>query len=269
MRAAAVLVSVAAAGLALCACHPAKMGERRNERPLLVSSRLMCPERQGELTRSEEAGDGRSCRYAGEDGAEVTLQLASLDGRTPQAALADMEAKLKAETPQLAARGSESDETGAKATANAVGAKDDDGDKDGDEHTTVNLPFLHIETQGDHARVNLPGVHINANGDKAEVQVNKPGGKLVSVHADDQGAEIRMGDITAKNVDATYILARKGGDADGEHAVGYVAKGPVAGPLVVALVKSRSEDHDAHNLFRSVHKLVSRNIRRGSGGGPA
>lgn len=260
---AAGLIGAAAAGLALGACHPAKIGERRNEKPLLVSSRLMCPDRQGELTRSDEAGDGRSCRYAGEDGAEVTLQLASLEGRTPQAALADIETKLKGEVPALGAKTPDSDADGAAATANAVGSKDDNGDKDGEEHTTVNLPFLHIETQGEHAKVSMPGLHVNAKGDKAEVQLNKPGGGGITIHADDNGAEVRMAGSSAKNVDATYILAAKDGGSDTERSVGYVAKGPVGGPLVIALVKAPGDRHDSHDLFRAVHQLVSRNVRRG------
>lgn len=271
MRAALMGVTGAAAVLMLTACNPAKIGEHRNERPMVAATRLDCPARQGDLVRNSLAADGRSCGYAGPKGQEVTLELVALNGRAPQAVLTELETELKQAAPQAAAF-SAADSAGAGTGADAA---DKDGDTDGDrvgdrggdgnsgDEAHINLPGLHINTDGDRAQVNLPGVHINANGDKADVQVDKPGGKLVSIHADERGAEVRTGEITAKNVNASYVLASKEAGQDGSHAVGYVARGPVSGPLVVARVRSQGETHDGDDLLRSVHRMVDRNVRKG------
>lgn len=267
MRAIGAIGVTAAAGLVLAACHPARIGERRNEKPLLVSSQLICPESQGELTRSNVAGDGLSCSYTDSGGTEVQLQLVALNARPPQTVLADLEAQLKA---QVAIPSTPAAANPTTKPSRAEAAVDPDPDVDADEghgndrreRTRIDLPGFHVDTEGDHAQVNLPGMHINADDGKAEVQINKPGGGSMSVHADERGAEIRDGGVSTKNVDATYILATKNGGGEAERSVGYVARGPVGGPLVIARVTRDAEGGDRHDLFRSVRKLVSLNVGR-------
>lgn len=254
----------ASSALVLTACNPAKIGEHRNERPMVAAVRLECPERQGELTRVSVAGDGRSCAYTGDAGEQVTLQLMALNAKPAQSVLSDLEAELKQGVPDTSPTPN-ADAPPASSNVLASPEEDEDGDKadrDG-EHTRVNLPGLHIDANGDRAQINMPGVHISANGDKAQVDVDKPGGRLISIKADNRGAEIRTGEITQRNVDATYLLAAKDGDKAGERAVGYVARGPVTGPLVVGVVKSRGDRDTADDLLRSVKRLVRRNVDRG------
>jgi hypothetical protein len=55
---------------------------------------------------------------------------------------------------------------------------------------------------------------------------------------------------------ATYILARDN-LKDGWRAVGYEAGGPKAGPITVAVVKSKAGDR--HDVLDDVKRLVRRN----------
>lgn len=283
MRLQSIIVTgvAVASALALGACNPAKIGEHRNERPLVAKVRLDCPDRQDELTRISVAGDGRSCGYTGESGEQVTLQLMPLNAKPAQTVLTDLEATLKRGAPGVSAAESSietrSNWTAASASAYgnvevSTGSEHDDGqakaepsDSDENEHEDahVNLPGLHINTHGNRAEISMPGVHINADNGKARVNVDKPGGRLVSINADEQGAEIRTGEITARNVNATYLLASKAAGKEGDRAVGYVARGPVTGPLVVGVVKSRGDRDNVDDLLRSAKRLVRRNVERG------
>ena len=57
---------------------------------------------------------------------------------------------------------------------------------------------------------------------------------------------------------ATFIYT--GDDlGDGYRYVGYEAGGPKRGPITVAVVKSKTEDHDDNDLYGAVKKLVRRN----------
>ena len=61
------------------------------------------------------------------------------------------------------------------------------------------------------------------------------------------------------DVRSTYILASDKG-ANGYHVVGYEARGPKAGPIVVAVVKARRDDRNQHDLFDDMKDLVERNV---------
>ena len=74
----------------------------------------------------------------------------------------------------------------------------------------------------------------------------------------DQGAEIRTLK-TGDEVRSTYILASDKG-ANGYHVVGYEARGPKAGPIVVAVVKAQREERSQHDLFDDMKDLVERNV---------
>src|SRR5215510_2520855 len=100
-----VLAGVAVSALATAACtpptprHPAgHWGEMK------VISKLDCPESQGALRRQSAAADGRTCIYTDDTGAEVTLQMVSLEGVDAETALAPLETQLKTELPPRAAK---------------------------------------------------------------------------------------------------------------------------------------------------------------------
>ena len=58
-----------------------------------------------------------------------------------------------------------------------------------------------------------------------------------------------------EGVRESYLLARDNAPASGWHAVGYEARGPRGGPLVIGVVRQR-EDGDA---FDDAKELVERN----------
>ena len=63
----------------------------------VVTGKLDCPDRQGELQRVSQAMDGKSCVYRISDGAEVTLKLIPVGGQGADVTLAQIEAELKTE----------------------------------------------------------------------------------------------------------------------------------------------------------------------------
>ncbi|MEO8813025.1 MAG: hypothetical protein ABI376_08960, partial [Caulobacteraceae bacterium] len=128
-------------------------------------------------------------------------------------------------------------------------------------------------TDKDRVDIDLPGIHIHANGnDDATVQiagarvggdavsvsdqngrsratVAKPG---VSVFARDNGAEVRV-DEPGSGIRRSFILASDNPGPNGYKTVGYEARGPAGGPLVVASAKAKSDDDlkgDMRDLLR-------------------
>jgi len=273
-------LAVSLAALAVCtlaACSPKVDAKRDAARlpgqhaPLRAISKLDCPERQGELTRVSAAADGQSCVYSGQN-AEVTLSLVSLNGGDAEAALAPIEADLKALMPAL-----KSPPTPATP-----------GDKPRGESAKISLPGIKIDAHDNGADIKIGGLTINANDDGAEVKVAKNvtirdgdttrhvtertsgGNSNVSVkasndaegdteiHATDDGAQIRQrkgGD----GVRATLILASDKA-ASGYRVVGYEARGPKGGPLAVAVVKAKGRDGSDHDIFQDMKTLVRHNV---------
>lgn len=217
------------AGLALAACGPdgrppKPSNNHWNDRSMSVKARLDCPAKQGELTRVSVAEDGKSCVYSAADTEVILKQLAVGDGGA-QAALSPIETELRAIVPFEAREPS----------------------KNG-KHTEINLPGLHITAHDDSdgdggtAEVRVAGIHINAN---------------------ENGAEIRAEHFGEKAVRASLILAA-GDDAPEQKVVGYEARGPVKGPLVIAVVKTKDRDYtdnkDKDGVFSSMKKLVRINV---------
>jgi hypothetical protein len=249
----------------LAACSP-KVDVKRDESrlpgkhaPLRAISKLDCPERQGELTRVSAAADGQACVYAGQN-AEVTLSLVALNGGDAEAALAPIEADLKALMPAMKA----------PPPPPPPGHADN-----GAAH--VRLPGLKIDAHDNGADIKIGGLSINANDDGAQVKVAKNvtvregGGNStasvkanddaegdVDIHATEDGAQIRQrkgGD----GVRATLILASDKA-ASGYRVVGYEARGPKGGPLAVAVVKAKGRDGSDHDIFEDMKTLVRHNV---------
>jgi len=259
------LLAASALALTAAACGPRVPPTR---------AALDCPTTQGDLTRTSASPDGKACTYATKDGAEVTLQLVNVTGGV-DATLASVEKTLLADrAPAPVSEGKDATATApGKAGAEAVAAaekaaKEAREDTNGlDIKVTVDgedQKGVVTESNGK-TRVNLPGVHIVADdaNDTADVQIGP-----LRVNAGDDGATIRMRrDVRLRGealnpekrgLRAMFIYTGEDLPA-GYRFVGYEAGGPKRGPLTIAVVKSKSEGPDGHDIYPDVKKLVRKN----------
>lgn len=242
------LFVICASAYALTACgDPAVRITKREETsregaPIRAISELNCPEHQGDLTRTETAADGLSCTYAGPRGAEVTLQLVRLeDGQSASAALAPFEADLRALMPHTVDRAGDS-------------------------------PLVSVQSGGDSTRVRLPGLSVDEGNGRSSVRIGPfriesdsssedgaahDDAEVVSVNANDNAAEVRTRS-EGEALRATYILTDEEPSEEGWRLVGYEARGPVDGPIVIAVVQSKDRDEDV--VFDAAKDLVSLNV---------
>ncbi len=285
----------ALAGLAACddsvriSSTRSESGDSRGV--LKVVETLQCPQTMGSLTRKGSASEGGTvCSYVGPKGAEVSLHLVPLDGGSPSDVLKAFEHRLAADLPRAAAAinaaGARGEADAASVQADAAGtaaetatrAADtarvtDDQAAAGDrasirapgvaieannDDATVRLPGMHIETRGDKASVRIGGFHIDADDSDGSARVtgSTPNGDDVSINAQDDAAEIR----TSAGGEATrssWMLTDSRASEAGWRVVGYEARGPVGGPLVVATVRSR--DRDRERAFEDARDLVALN----------
>ncbi len=237
------------------ACHPARVGHPRTaaDQPVTVAGRLRCPDTVLSLHRVSQAADGRACAYSSGAG-ELTLALRPLDGRSADDALRALESEAHALTPSAPEGGPPAPpEPPAPPSPPTV-----EGD-----HVRLDLPGLHIDADDRGARVKGLGQSVEAD-DSGAVVRGGPGGRS-SVVAKDGGAVIRSGGVGAGSVDATYIAAADAAGPDGWRVAGYVARGPLAGPLVVAQVRSRGEGGHGRGddgLINAARKVVDINVAR-------
>ena len=255
------LLATSAVALSLAAC--AAQSDRAPR------ATLDCPQEEQGLKRVSAAPDGKSCRYAASDGAEIELRLVPV-AVSAEATLAGVESELR---KALAAPGPAT--TSAEAPDAAKGAADEAArvraQAEADAATSVSVSGARdgkdwgvrvAEGDGDHARVDLPGIHVDARDEAAQVRIGP-----LHVDASEDGAEIRMvrkvrlkGESLSRErrgVSAMLLLTGQDSPA-GYGYVGYEAGGPAKGPLAVALVKGHDKsDHD--DLYDSVRKLVRRN----------
>ncbi len=278
------VLAAGAAATALAGCHPAKLGEGRNraDRPETVRARLDCPDRQGEFTRTGAGADGRTCTYLGQDGSALTLGLYALNGRAPQAVLQPLEdearrlAPVKNDVPGSTTTSTStststtttSDEVTPPAPPKPPGleAGEDDAGEGRPEHVHLDLPGLHIDANdGGQAQVRAFGHTVEADEGHAVVK-GSFNGSQTSIEAGDGGAVMRFGSVGVHAVDLTFVVAADKPGPEGVKAAGYVARGPVGGPLVVATVRSpRYEEHIGvarDDAFRDAKRLVARNLQR-------
>jgi hypothetical protein len=238
-------LSLAGAAAVLAACAPPHP-HPHHEAALKTISTLDCPEDQGGLTRTDRSADGKSCRYTDSAGAQVTLQLLTLDNGDQHAALAPIEASLRAELP-----------------AAAPDAKPPATDKDtGSGRVDIDLPGIHIhanksggDKDGD-ADINIGSSVVIKDG-KTVVTDNHGDGTGVVVNAHDKGAEIHVGEAGG-GVREVFILTSDTPGPHGFKVASYEVRGPSDGPLVVASILSKSEDHD--DLRESVRDLLRHNV---------
>jgi hypothetical protein len=210
--------------------------------PLKAVAALDCPARQGELTRTNRAVDGRSCDYQGDDGELVHLKLLALDGRSAVDAVAPTKAALHALAPVYNRRVAAVD-------------KGEPGDR-----ADIDLPFFHVHTVGEHADVRMFGVKVHADGDNADVNVGR-GHKHTVVHAGADGAEVIAEDVGRTNAALVYVLAGEKRAASGYWTVGYVAKGPVKGPLVMGEFRTLHKRSGRDGDHNDIGRLIDRNVK--------
>jgi len=246
MRAISFL-ALGASALALGACVPTVnysgfTSGTAGTAPLRSLATLDCPATEGALTRLSQAPDGRSCDYEGWGGETVRLRLVALDGRSPADVMAPTKAELHALVPVA-----------------VHGVRAVDKDEPG-EHADVDLPFFHVHSVGDRADVKIFGVKIHSDGDNAEVHA-RHGGTRTVVHASRDGAEVIAEDVGRTNASLVYVLASDH-TRSGYRAVGYVAKGPAAGPLVVGEFRATRRSHaDTRPEHTDLDRLIDRNLK--------
>lgn len=262
MSAAAVVGFLAAA-----ACHPVEIHDHHHtgvvfgddgwttdgdshwlgddKTALKTVSALTCPDSEGDLTLVNKSPDGKSCDYSGRHDDTVHLVLTPLAG-TPQETLAPLQTELKGLMPPP------------QASAVNVEANNDGA---GHDHAKVDLPFFHVDANGDKADVKIFGTTIHSDGhDNATIHTDV-GLKNTTIHAGGNGAEIRSENVGDLNTHFVYILAGEPSPANGYHAVGYIAAGPNAGPLVVAEFKSKSEHQHGSMDHGDIGALLKANLR--------
>ena len=213
------LVGLAVVGLAACnSPHP----KAKVTAPLRAISALDCPAEQGDLTLKSMASDGQSCLYGADDGSQLALQIVKYVG-DPQAALAPLEASLKAELPP---------ET---------------------------LSTAAVSSDKNAVEINLPGIHIHANDkDKsgaANVQIGGGGLGGVTVNAHDNSAQVSV-DARGAGIRRAFVLTTDHPGPHGYKVVGYEAAGPSGGPLVVVSAMSKDDD----SLHDEMRALLRRNV---------
>jgi len=280
------LIAASALALTAAACGPKTPPAR---------AALDCPLKQGDLMRTSAAPDGKACFYTTPEGAEVTLQLIPVAADGVDTTLANIETTLLAnrEAPAAEAVAAETsgaaagesvasaakaeaearnDATGVEIRADAGGRVTVDGKVkiEGKDADAVNVELkggktVVTESADGKTRVTLPGIRIVADdaNDTADVRVGP-----LRINAGEDGATIRIRrDVRLRGeafnpekrgVRATFIYT--GGDLpDGYSYVGYEAGGPKRGPIAVAVVKSKSEQHDADDIASDIRRLVRKN----------
>ena len=256
---------------------------------LKVVTALQCPDSMGELTRKGSAqADGTVCNYVGRRGTEVSLHLVAVDSQSPEQALRGFESRLASLMPTTLARekadAARRDADAARADADASRADAEAARADADA-ASVALPGMTVDTDGDRASVHMPGIHIEANGDNADVRIGgltiradgesaqvqgsvtppsaassasaSAQSEAVSINARNNAAEIRTrtsGEATRQ----TYLLTDQTPSPAGWRMVGYEARGPRGGPIVVATIRAKERDNDS--AFDDAKALVTLNV---------
>lgn len=256
---------------------------------LKVVDALQCPQTMGGLTRKGSAhAGGTVCTYAGAKGAEVSLHLVRLDDTSADEVLQAFQTRLSADMPVTVAhlRAAEASAAADAARADAEAARADAGASRADAEaaradaaaagrlTTVQMPGIQIDTRGDDADVKLPGINIESRGDRSSVRIgginiqSNDGSGSVNIHSGDDRVSIQS------HADSTEVRTSTGGESTritwvltdpqasdaGWRLVGYEARGPQGGPLVIATVHSR--DNERGRVFADARDLVALNVGR-------
>lgn len=269
-----LLAALCSTGLVLAACDgdgvriTSTTSDTGSNGVLKVVEALQCPETLGVLTRKGTAhAGGTTCLYSGPRGAEVSLQLVALTEQDAATVLQRFENALSADMPHTTADlRAQAQADAAQASADAAQVQADIAAAEADragaaadaaaDRASVRLPGMSIDADGDKASVRIGGFSINAD-DSAGTARIASSDESVSVNANDDAAEIRTnapGEATRR----TYLLTDSRPADQGWRLVGFEARGPVGGPLVIATV--RAKDRDSDGVFDSAKDLVTLNV---------
>lgn len=285
----AVVLTVCALSALLAACDgegvrittTTKTDHDGKKGVLKVINTLQCPQTMGVLTRKGSAqAEGTVCTYVGPRGAEVTLHLIALEAGDDvddvlkmfenrltrdmpsaaeaiangqrETARAEAEARrAEAEAQRANAVAASADAEATRAEASASQSKSAGGDT-----AHVRLPGLSVDAQGDKANVRIGPIHIRADDSDANVNINADG-ETVNIQAHDDGAEIRTRESGAATR-ATWLLTDGRRAQNGWRSVGYQARGPEGGPIV--LVTVRTKDRNRDRVFDAAGDLLTLNV---------
>lgn len=225
------LLLLAASAVSLGACTP------RSNPPQRVS--LDCPSAEGKLTRLSEAADGKSCVYRDPNGGQVELRLVSVAG--------GLGATLKALENELLPAPTEAEQVEALALGDAGGGIHVTEGPDGDK-VDIDIPGFRIQADNENANIKIGPMTVNAGGENAVIRSQED----VRLKGESLSREKR-------GVRASYLRAGASLPGDWRY-VGYEAAGPKAGPLAVAMIRSKS-DHETviAGLDNDLKRLVRRN----------
>ena len=232
-----------------------------------VGDKLAKARAEAEAEAAREAANAAS-----EARAEAKAERAELEAERYEALAEKARAEASGDAAELRAAQARVDALSAQLKARERAA-DRASAADGD-RVNVRLPGLRVKAEGDNADVRMPGISVKAEGDRADVRVgpitikadDSRGTSNVDIDADDTQVTIRSHDDASEvrnrrkgpGVRVTYILADETPSTLGWRAVGYEARGPENGPLVVAVVKSK-EKHSDDDIFDDAKALVRRN----------
>jgi hypothetical protein len=210
------------------------------------------------------------------DAAKGPQTVAETAASTAQDAADKAEAEADAAQEKAEAAADKAEEAADKAADRAEDAVDrDDHRSSGDAEVTA--PGVSVKSKNGSANVRLPGIKIDASKGSAHINVfgmhidadDHKGGRgasHVEIHSDDNEVNVRAQDHAAEiherkkgqGLRATYMLADDAAPATGWRMVGYEARGPVSGPIVVAVVKSK--DGRGDSVLHAAKLLVKRNV---------
>ena len=240
---------------------------------LKVIDTLQCPQTMGVLTRKGSAqAEGTVCTYTGPRGAEVTLHLVALDpGDKVDDVLKMFERRLMRDMPSAAAAIADGQKQTARAEAEAANAEARaegaqaqaakaeaaaSQSKSSGDTAHVRLPGIAVDAEGDKADVRIGPIHIRADDSDANVNITDDG-ETVNIQAHEDGAEIRTREAGGATR-ATWLLTDGRRDQDGWRSVGYQARGPEGGPIV--LVTVRTKDRNRDRVFDAAGDLLTLNV---------
>ena len=221
--------------------------------------------------RAEAEARADSQADAAEAKADAERERAELEAERYEALADQSRAKASGEAAELRAA-----EARLKQIEDRLKARERAAASDGEE-VNVRLPGMRVKTEGDKADVRLPGISVKADGEgRADVQVgpikikadDKGNSSNVNIDADDTEMNIRSEDEAAEirsrrkgaGTRASFILADETPGPGGWRMVGYEARGPEGGPLVVAVVKQKDRhDREDDDVFDDAKALVRRN----------
>ncbi len=204
--------------------------------------------------------------------ADMPQTAARMRAGTPEAQAAAQVALAEADAARAGADVALAEADRAMSEADRAAAEAGGGDAASNENARVRMPGLSVDADDDRARVRLPGISIDADGANARVRIGgmtidaDENSSNVSVSSEDESVSVQARDDAAEirtrsqgpSTRVTYILTDRTPSDAGWQMVGYEARGPQGGPIVVATVRTKDRDDDS--IFDAAKELVTLNV---------